>query len=225
MIAVVSAGAYYTSVAFAAIVCAALCVAARRRPGRWTVVAARGIGVVLAVTAASWTISLVVGGTWSVHSSLPLPLCDAAVLVAIAACWSRMPLLVELTWFWGMAGTLQGVLTPDLNAAFPHSGFFQYVVGHTAIVVAAMFLVVGMRSYPRRGALTRVIAVTAGYTAFVGLVDAIGDANYMYLRSPPGNWTLLSVLGPWPWYLASATAIAVVLFALLDAPFRAARRH
>jgi uncharacterized membrane protein YwaF len=47
----------------------------------------------------------------------------------------------------------------------------------------------------------------------------------MFLRRRPGEWTLLSVLGPWPWYLLGATGVALVLFTLLDAPFWLARRE
>lgn len=216
---------YGASIAFAMTTCVTLCVAARRHSGRWTVVAARGIGLVLAADAVSWTVSVIVRGTWSPVTSLPLALCNMAVLVAAAACWWRTPLLVELTWFWGMTGTLQAVITPDLDTAFPHLVFFQYVVGHTGIVLAALFLVVGLRIYPRPGAVKRVLAITAGYTAIVGFVDAVAGADYMFLRSPPENWTLLRVLGPWPWYIASAAGFAVVLFVLLDAPFWAGRRH
>jgi hypothetical integral membrane protein (TIGR02206 family) len=147
------------------------------------------------------------------------------VLVAAAACLWRTPLLVELTYFWGLAGTLQGVLTPDLSVGFPHLVFWQYVVGHLGIVFAALFLVVGLGIAPRRYAVPRVVAITLGYTALVGLVDAITGANYMFLRRPPGEWTLLRLLGPWPWYLASATGVTIVLFLALDAPFWASRRR
>jgi hypothetical integral membrane protein (TIGR02206 family) len=133
--------------------------------------------------------------------------------------------LVELTYFWGLAGTLQGVLTPDLSVGFPHLVFWQYVVGHLGIVFAALFLVVGLGIAPRRYAVPRVLAITIGYTALVGLVDAMSGANYMFLRRPPGEWTLLRLLGPWPWYLASATGVAIVLLLALDAPFWASRRR
>jgi uncharacterized membrane protein YwaF len=76
--------------------------------------------------------------------------------------------------------------------------FFQYVVGHLGVVVAALFLVVGMRITPPPGAVPRVLAISLAYTAFVGLVDAVTGANYMFLRRPPGEWTLLRVLGRWP---------------------------
>ena len=223
--ATVSPVAYVTSVALGAIVCTALCLGARRRPGPWTSVAGRAIAIVLIADAVSWTIALVVAGTWSADTSLPLALCNVAVPVAAAACWWRLPLLVELTWFWGMAGTLQAVLTPDLTVGFPHLVFFQYVVGHVGIVVAALFLVIGLGIVPRPRSVPRVFLVTAGYTAAVGLVDAVTGADYMVLRSPPETWSLLRLLGPWPWYIVSASGVALVLLVVLDAPFWAARRR
>jgi hypothetical integral membrane protein (TIGR02206 family) len=148
-----------------------------------------------------------------------------AALVAVAACWTGDPLLVELTWFWGLAGALQAVITPDLNVGFPHLVFFQYVIGHLGIVLGAVYLVVGLSITPRRGAAVRIFAITVIYTAFVGLVDAVTGGNYMFLRQPPSEWTLLQVLGPWPWYIASATGVAGVLVLLLDAPFVPGRRR
>ena len=220
MTAAVSPAAYWSCVSVAGVGCCALCVAARRHPGPWRIVVARLIGTALAADAVSYVAALVWNGTFSFASSLPLALCNMAVLVAAAACWTRVPILVELTYFWGLAGSLQAVITPDLDVSFPHLVFFQYVVGHLGIVAAALFLVIGMRLAPRRGAAWRALVVTAAYTAFVGLVDAITGADYMFLRSPPANWTLLRVLGPWPWYVVSAAGVAVILFALLDAPFR-----
>ncbi len=140
--------------------------------------------------------------------------------MAALACWWPAPLLVELTYFWGLAGTLQAVLTPDLSVGFPHPEFFEYVIAHLAIVWAALFLVAGLRYRPRPHAVRRVFAVTAGYTAFVGVVDAVTGADYMFLRSPPAHRTLLSLLGPWPYYIFAAAGVALVLLVVLDAPFR-----
>jgi hypothetical integral membrane protein (TIGR02206 family) len=225
VIAVVSPIAYGLTVAVAAAACTAACIEARRRPGAWALTVAQVVGIALAVDAVSYTIGLLVAGTWSARTSLPLALCDVAVLVAAGACLWRQPLLVELTYFLGLAGTLQGVLTPDLSVGFPHLVFWQYVVGHLGIVFAAVFLVIGLGIAPRRHAVPRVLIITLAYTATVGLVDALSGANYMFLRRPPGEWTLLRLLGPWPWYLFSATGVALVLFTLLDAPFWPGRRR
>jgi uncharacterized membrane protein YwaF len=45
----------------------------------------------------------------------------------------------------------------------------------------------------------------------------------MYLARLPGHVSLLSFLGPWPWYVVNATGVALALLLLLDTPFRRAR--
>ena len=207
-------------IALAAIAAAtiALVVVARRSPGAWLKVMA---GVIVAVEL-SWWVYVLAGGVpgATVAYSLPLQLCDAAIFVAAAALWTRHRLLAEVTYFWGLAGTIQALLTPDLPQQFPSYPYFQYYVAHGGVVAAALVLVVGLRIRPRPWSVVKVAAITLGYAAFVGLVDAVTGADYMYLRAKPPSPTLLDVLGPWPWYIGSAALIGVALFAALDAPFR-----
>ncbi len=218
--------AYWIAVALGAAVALALCIECRRRPGPWTRWAGRAIAVVLALDAVVFLARPVVQGGWSVQTSLPLALCDLALVVAAVTCWwPGWQLGVELTYFWGLAGTLQAVITPDLSAGFPQLEFFQFVVGHIGIVIAALYLVVGLRLEPRPGAVPRVFGLTVAYAALLGLFDWATGSNYMYLAAPPGRGTLLSVLGPWPWYLFTATAVAYLLRLLLDRPFRRQRRR
>jgi hypothetical integral membrane protein (TIGR02206 family) len=224
MIAATSPFAYGLTVAIAAAICVVSCALARRRPGAWRRWVAGAVGLALLADLVSYVVAQTADGTWSFKTSLPLPLCDVGVLVAAVACLWNVALLVELTYFWGLAGTLQAVAFPDLSSSFPHLEWFQYTLGHLGIVFAALFLVVGMGFRPRRLAVARVFAITVAYTAFVGFVDWQTGANYMFLRQPPSEWTLLKVLGPWPWYIFSAAGVAIVLFTLLDMPFWRGRR-
>lgn len=195
-----------------------LVVAARRAPGAWL----RALAAVLVVDEVSWWVYLAAGGVPGsvLAQSLPLQLCDVAIFVAAAALWTRRPLLVEVTYFWGLAGTIQALLTPDLPQHFPSYPYFQYYIAHGGVVASALILVVGLRIHPRPWAVAKVAGLTLAYAAFVGLVDAVTGADYMYLRAKPPSATPLDLLGPWPWYIGGATLIAVALFAALDAPFR-----
>ena len=218
-------GAYWAAVAIGAVTCAALCTACRLRPGPWMRWAGRAIAVVLALDAVVFVLAPAVAGGWSVGSSLPLALCDVALIVAAVACWwPQWALAVELTYFWGLTGTLQAVLTPDLSAGFPRLEFFMFVVGHVGIVIAALYLVVGLRLRPRPGSVWRVFAITVAWTVLVGVFDWLTGSNYMFLAQVPRNASLLSLLGPWPWYILGAAGVAVVLLLVLDAPFRRGRR-
>lgn len=225
MIAVVSPGVYWSTVIVATVMIVWLCIAARRHPGSWTKTVALVVGIALFGDVVTYSVGLIVAGTWSWATSLPLALCNVAVLIAAVACWWQIPVLVELTYFWGMTGTLQAIITPDLNVGFPHLVFFEFMVGHLGIVLAGLFLVVGLDIVPRPLAVARVFVITAAYTAFVGVVDGFTGANYMFLRRPPGEWTVLRLLGPWPWYIISTAGVALVIFTLLDLPFWPRRRH
>ncbi len=201
---------------------AVMVVVARRRPGWWM----RVLAAVLVVDEVSWWIYLIAGHDAGVPlvQSLPLQLCDVAIFVAAFALWTRNQMLVEVTYFWALAGTVQALLTPDLPQHFPSYPYFQYYIAHGGVVAAALMLVVGLKLHPRRLAVIRVAALTLAYAAAVGAVDALTQSNYMYLRSKPPNGSLLDLLGPWPVYIFSAAVVGAVLFALLEAPFRFGRR-
>ncbi len=196
---------------------AVLTVAVRRNAGAWLKV----LAAVLVVDEVSWWVYLAAGGGEPGQRVQPLPLqlCDMGIFVAAAALWTRRQLLVETIYFWALAGTLQALLTPDLPQHFPTYPYFQYYIAHGGVVTAALVLVIGVGIRPRRWGFVRVAALTIVYTAFVGLVDAVTGADYMFLRAKPGSPTLLDVLGPWPVYILSATVVAAVLFALLNTPF------
>lgn len=206
-----------------AVAIAVLVVAARLRPGAWIKV----LALVLVADEASWWVYLALGGGVPGERAQPLPLqlCDVAILVAAAALWTRHPLLVEVTYFWGLAGTIQALLTPDLPHHFPTYPYFQYYIAHGGTVGAALILVVAMRMAPRPWAVVRVAAITVAYAAFLFVFDIATGADYMFLRAKPDTPSLLDDLGPWPWYILSAAAVGAVLFAILDAPFRLPQRR
>jgi hypothetical integral membrane protein (TIGR02206 family) len=213
------------AVAVIALATAALVAAARLRPGPWTTTAARSVAVVLVGAEVAWWIYLVAtrADRTELAYALPFQLCDAAIFLSALALWLRQQLLVEVTYFWGLAGTIQAIITPDLPQHFPTFPFIQYYVAHGGVVAAALFLVVGLGQWPRPRAILWVGAVTVAYAAFVGLLDAVTGANYMYLRAKPGSATVLDALGQWPWYIGSAGLVGIALFAILDAPFRVLR--
>ncbi len=205
---------------------AALVAAARLRPGSWTLLAARALAVVLVGDEVAWWIYLVAthANRSELLYALPFQLCDAAIFVSAFALWFRRQILVEVAYFWGLAGTIQAIITPDLPQHFPSFPFIQYYVAHGGVVAAALFLVVGLGQWPRRRAVISVAVLTIVYAAFVGLLDAVTGADYLYLRAKPASATLLDLLGPWPWYIGWAALIGIALFLILGSPFVISRK-
>jgi len=82
MLGLVTPMPYLGAVLLAVALGVALCVGARLKPGRWTLVAARLIALVLLADAISFVVTELWAGTWSPKTDLPFALCDIAILVA-----------------------------------------------------------------------------------------------------------------------------------------------
>ena len=208
-----------------AVCIAALVTVVRLRPGNWNVAACRALAVLIVVNECGWWVWLGIQHTWSAGYALPLQLCDVVAFVAAAALWSRRQVLVELTYFWGLAGTANGLISPDVPVHFPHYLFFQYFIAHGTIVAAALLLVVGLRIAPRQGAVLRVFVLALALMVVDAGANLVTGGNYMYLRRPPGVPTLLDLMGPWPWYIVASMIVAVAIFAALNLPFYLGRRR
>lgn len=155
-------------------------------------------------------------GTYSVRFTLPLQLTDLVSLTAAYALLTRRRWAVELTYYWAFTATLQAMLTPDLGQNFPSVYYFTYFGYHIGALLAGAFLVWGLGIRPRRWAAARTLAATLGWAVVAGMADVITGGNYMYLAWKPAHSSLLSLLGPWPWYIAGALGVAAVLLALVD---------
>ncbi|GAC1327863.1 MAG: TIGR02206 family membrane protein [Candidatus Dormibacteria bacterium] len=201
-------------------ICLVVPLAVRKRPGAWVDIAAYALAVVLVVNEVAWWAVISVRGEWGWDYALPLYLCDAAGFVAAVALVTRRPLLVEVTYFWGLAGTVQAILTPDLRYDFPSYFYFQYFIQHTGIVLAALFLVAGLRIYPRPGSIPRMIGITLAFSAVAGLANVVTHGNYMYLAHKPAGGSLLDYMGAWPIYILAGIPLAAFIFFLLTLPFR-----
>jgi hypothetical integral membrane protein (TIGR02206 family) len=185
--------------------------APRRHPGPWIVPAARTLALLIFAAWSGEYVADIVLGTWTLRYSLPLQLTDAVSVVSILALWTRGMQFVELTYFWSLTASLQALLTPDLATSFPSVYYFTYFGYHIGAVLAACFLVLGCRLYPRPGAVWRVFATTLAFTVVAGVGDILTGGNYMYLRHKPAHNSLLNLMGQWPWYIASTVALALAL--------------
>ncbi len=153
------------------------------------------------------------------HPRIPLQLCDIALFLSVWALWGAPTLVMELAYFWGLSGSLQALLTPDLHQAFPDYWWIKFFITHSGAALAAVYLGRSGRVAPTPRSLWRVWGLTNVYAACVGIVNGIWGMNYGYLAHKPSQPSLLDQFGPWPWYLLSMEGVALLSMALCYAPF------
>lgn len=171
-----------------------------------------------AYTQAAW---LRVDGDPDLDSSLPLQLCDIAAITGGFALLTGRRLLASLTYFWGLAATLQALLTPAITIGFPHPAFIAFFVHHFAVVAAALYLplVTGWRAErPWWREPLRALGWANLYLLLAMAVNAWLGTNFGFAARKPVNPSLLDHLGPWPLYLLWMQVLAALLFSLLALP-------
>jgi hypothetical integral membrane protein (TIGR02206 family) len=150
---------------------------------------------------------------------LPLHLCDVAAVTGFFALVFANRLAAELTYFWGLAGTFQALLTPSTCFDYPSPAFFTFFQLHSGVVIAALYLPIGLGWRPARGAVLRAWFWGLGYMVVAGVVNLGIGSNYGFLREK-AEASLMDFIGPWPAYIGVMAVLALVFFAILTLPFR-----
>lgn len=151
---------------------------------------------------------------------LPLELCDVALVLSFLALLTLKRTIFEFAYYIALGGTSMALLTPNLWEPFPSFGTVQFFIAHGLTVTGVLFLVWSGQARPGPGSVWKAMLAVNIFAAFVGIFDYFYKTNYMFLHAKPANLSLLSVLGPWPWYIGSCELVALCLFSLLYLPFR-----
>jgi hypothetical integral membrane protein (TIGR02206 family) len=160
------------------------------------------------------------GGIVSWQQMLPLQLCDWGMVVVIVAMLSGRQRWFEVAYFWGIGGTLQAVLTPNLRFGFPDVRFFSFFISHSGIIIGVVFLMLIRRYRPYPMSIVRVFAWSEVYFVITMLADAWTGFNYGFLLHKPEAFSILSFLSDSrPLYLLEMQGLALLFFLGLYAPF------
>src|SRR5207247_8002748 len=181
------------------------------------------IGVLSAVLVLNYVVYLIFirsRGTAMWQHMLPMQVCDWGMVVVIVAMWTGSQRWFEVAYFWGIGGTLQAVLTPNLPYGFPDWRFISFFTSHSGIIVGVVFLMLtrGYRPYPM--SIVRVWFWSEFYFVVTLAVDKLTGFNYGFLLHKPEAFSILSFLSDsWPLYLLQMHGVALLFFLVLYAPF------
>jgi hypothetical integral membrane protein (TIGR02206 family) len=167
----------------------------------------------------AWMYLLYAKGWLGPGNELPLNLCDWATIATVITLLYPNQRTYELAYFWALAGTLQGMLTPDVKFEFPDIEFVLFFVFHGGIIASVLYMTIGLGWRPYPASVPRVI----GWSAFYGVVAAFFDwllgANYAFLRAKPPFATVFNFMPEWPWYIPILVGLGLLSTVIYYSPF------
>jgi hypothetical integral membrane protein (TIGR02206 family) len=159
-------------------------------------------------------------------SKLPMQLCDWALFTTVATLIWRSPRCFEVAYFWGLAGTMQGLLTPAIGADLELWRRIGFFVIHGGIVAGIVYLILVAGLRPEPQSLLRVLFWSQFYFGAALIVNALTGQNYGFLSHRPPTHSLLDLFSDNHWlYVATINLVALTAFAILYIPWWLADRR
>jgi hypothetical integral membrane protein (TIGR02206 family) len=215
---------YWAVIAVFVIGAALLVWAGRRQTDQQARLLGRILGAITAVIYAAMLIYTLIPPT--IEVSVPLRLTDLATVAAAYALWSQRHWAFALTYYWGLVLSAQALISPALESPdFPHYEFLAFWAVHLLVVWAAIYLTWGRGMRPDWRSFRIAVVVTAVWAVVTFTFNRIADTNYGFFNRKPSTASLLDVLGPWPWYIFTATGLILIVWALMTWPWQRNRRR
>lgn len=157
---------------------------------------------------------------FNIQQDLSLHMCGLSLFLSSYALWKKNQTAFELSYFWGFAGALQGLLTPD-PSRWPYGdiSIFWSFLNHGIIILNVVWLiwVDGMRC--RKSSLLNTFLVTNAAVFAIGIINRLlgENANYWFICEKPGGDNPF-LIGDWPYYLFTFEIAAYFVMLIIYLP-------
>jgi len=182
-------------------------------------------GVFVALVVLGFHIYHMLFGNYDFRTDLPLYLCSLLALIIPVFTYYRKYWMYELLVFWIIAGTSQGVITPDIVEGFPAFDYFRYWVVHLGLLIVIFYATFVFDMRPRLRSVFKSILALQVYVVVMMLLNYLVNANYSYLNHKPESASVLDYLGEWPWYLVQAQLLLIPYFLVIYLFFQIGKKR
>ena len=130
-----------------------------------------------------------------------------------------------LMYFFGIAGAIQAIITPDAVYAFPHFRFLNTFFSHSLLVTGGFWAVFVEGYRPTRRDLWISLGLVNAYAPAMVFVNGALGSSYLYMGQKPETASLLDVFPEWPYYFPILEVLLFVIMLGMYPPFRKSERE
>ena len=174
-----------------------------------------GLSVFVSLSVLSFHLYHICFESYNIKTDLPLYLCSLIALLIPIFSFYRKYWMFEVLVFWIIAGTIQGVITPDIAIGFPSFDYFRYWIVHLGLLSIIFYAIFVFEMRPRLKSVFISFFALQLYVIFMVTINFLLDANYFYLNEKPKSASVLDYFGEWPYYIIIVQLIIIPLFLII----------
>ncbi len=182
------------------------------------------LGIFVSFVVAAFHVQNFAGGSYDFRLDLPLYLCSLIALLIPIFTFYRKFWMYEVLLFWIIAGTLQGVITPDIATGFPTLDYLRYWVVHLGLLTIIFYATFIFKMRPTLKSVFKSFFALQLYVIIIIFINWVLDANYFYLNEKPKSASLLDYFGEWPIYIIVVQLMLIPYFLIIYLPFYLTRK-
>ena len=103
-----------------------------------------GMGIYQLVSSIGLDLGRIANGTFLLSSHLPLQMCGITAYLSGIIVFYRKQFIFEFLYFWGLAGFIHSVLTPEMTTEVNTFTIINYYISHALIFVVPVWLMLMM---------------------------------------------------------------------------------
>ena len=156
-------------------------------------------------------------GIWDVAEDLPLHMCGISFFTSTYALYSKNQTAFEFSYFWGLAGAFQAIITPDPTRFVMDVSLFWNFLSHGLIILNVLWMIVIDNMRCRVGSYLNAVIITNGILFIISIVNSILGGNYWFICEKPGGESPF-IMGEWPLYIIGFQISGILLLGLFYIP-------
>jgi len=177
------------------------------------------LGVFISLTIIVFNIHIYSLGNYDISKDLPLFLCSFMAFIIPIYTYYRKYWMYEVLFFWIIAGTTQGIITPDIAEGFPVFDYFRFWIVHLGLIIIMFYATFVFNIRPQFKSIFKSIIALQFYILIMYAVNLILSSNYSYLNAKPEAASVLDYFGEWPYYVVKAQLVIIPYCLLIYLPF------
>ena len=118
---------------------------------------------------------------------IPIHMCNLSTLFIGIFLLTEKRIFFEVSFFWGIGGGINALITPDIPKTFPDPQFILFFIGHGLLIIAIAYACIALKNRPTLSSVKNGIYVSLSILPIIYVVNMLlgPPANYWYLGTKP----------------------------------------